>query len=93
MVTKGDVLELKEAKVLSVKDDYDHYNGYPRWYRKVMLQDKIFGKVWFKTSAKFSEAVYRDCSLSCNVTVSGLGDGIIFAKSPTDAVINDDFVY
>jgi hypothetical protein len=92
MVTKGDVLELKEARVLSVKDDYDHYNGYPRWYRKVMLQDPKFGKVWFKTSAKFSEEVFRDCTIDCSVTVSGLGTGIIFAKSPKEAIIKSEYL-
>jgi len=91
MIKQGDVLELKEARVLNVKDDYDHYNGYPRWYRKVMIQDKKFGKIWFKTSAKFSEAVFQDCNLSCTVTVSGLGNGIIFAKSPTDAIVSSAF--
>jgi hypothetical protein len=91
MITKGDVLEIKDARVLSVKDDYDHYNGFPRWYRKVMLQDPKFGKVWFKTSAKFSEEVFQECNLSCNVTVSGLGTGIIFCKSPQDAIVSSAF--
>lgn len=87
MLNKGDKLELTKAKVLNVKDDYDFYNGFPRWYRKVMLQDNKLGKVWFKTSAEFSQSIFADSYLTCECTVSGIGNGIIFVKSPKNAVI------
>lgn len=87
MCNIGDKINLNKAKVLNVKDDYQYFNGRPRWYRKVLVQDETLGKVWFKTSAKFSENLYDDNFISCALTVSGTGENIIFAKSPKEANI------
>ena len=90
MYNKGDTIELKQARVLNVKDDYDYYNGMPRWYRKVMLQDPKHGKVWFKSAAEFTGDLYQNILLDCSLTVSGLGSGIIFGKTPKDPLITKD---
>ncbi len=87
MFNKGDQISIDKAKVVSVKDDYDYYNGRPRWNRRILVEDSKIGRVWFKTAASFSESLYADNFLTCDLTVSGLGDNIVFAKSPKNALV------
>lgn len=91
MYNKGDTIQLDKAKVLSVKDSYEYYNGMPRWHKRVMLEDPKHGKVWFKSASQFTNDLYKDQMLSCDLTVSGLGDRIIFGKSPQNPIVESNF--
>jgi hypothetical protein len=86
-VEVGQVIELNEARVISAKMDYDLYNKYPRSVMKVMLEDSRFGKIWFKTAAKFAYDLANNDLLSCLVTVSGIKEEIIFGKYPKNTII------
>jgi len=91
-MNKGDKVTLNKAKVLNIKDDYDYYNGRPRWNRRILAEDPSIGRVWFKTAAAFSETVYPNNLLSCELTISGFGDGIVFGKSPKNALVEAEVV-
>lgn len=78
MIERGDTISLEGAEVLSVKVKRGHYGH----YHGITVNDPAFGKVWFKTTAKFSYELKAGDTISAGLEVSGTAEGIIFGKKP-----------
>jgi len=89
LIEKGDKISLENAEVVSLKTKTSCFNGNYVTSMGVLVVDPTFGKVWFKSAAQFVWDLNHGDTLSCGVTVSGVGPegDIIFSKRPVKATI------
>lgn len=84
------IIQLKDAKVVSIKKDY-FKTSRTGWaggsYKKFIVQDPVYGTVWFCSSGDFFWNLEVEDRISLKVQASGVGtpterypDPILFTK-------------
>lgn len=93
-VREGDTIRLINATVKRAKFHMGFYQNRRFETTRWTVEDPVLGKVWFQSTARGLYDLITDSYdqwdnhvpsgklLSCELTVSGTDDGIIFAKRP-----------